>query len=712
MKKIVSLLLTIAMILSMSVVLTTVTSAADAWDGTSAAEGYESGTGTEADPYKIKTAAQLKYLADQVNAGAYSTAIYVRLENDIDLGSNEWTAIGNTTATAFKGEFDGNGHTISNFKITSAPAGFFGYAGTATIKGLTLDSFDIICSDSWFAAGMVSNVQEKAQLTFEKCVLGENATITVDYTPTDGSNKAVRIGGFLGDCATGVLFNATNCITKAKIVVKNAGINACNIGSFCGSYRGGNVTNCANFGSIVVEYDGEIAHHAGGIVGFVNIQDNITGKIENVISGGNITGKNTAGAVVGFVHTVKSKGSFTISNAFVTAESFTGTDVATVIGTFRQKTGHKCTIGNVTVVGMADVPAYNNNTQLGDVAVTSVASVDALKDNAEYNAILEVLGLKEVKPADPEANSTLTIEQAIALGQTKEHDTFTEGKYYVTGTIKEVVSTKYGNMTITDGTNDLYIYGVYSADGETRYDAMETKPVAGDTVTLYGVIGNYNGAQMESGWMTAHTPAEKPDEPEVPDEPEKPTLPDNIEIENKVNANVVIGDFATNNSWENSKQYTEIKIDDITVAVSGTPVGSWGLNTGKYYTSNNSWRVYQNENPSIVFTAPEGKAISSVKITYKYSNGGILLAGEEQIESDELFNVNDTTLTLGVGSNTGKDNGNVQIQSITVVYGDLVIPEPINPETGDNTLAYVIALAAVIVIASAAVVVIRKKENA
>ena len=113
-------------------------------------------------------------------------------------------------------------------------------------------------------------------------------------------------------------------------------------------------------------------------------------------------------------------------------------------------------------------------------------------------------------PADePAADSTLSVKDAIALGTGKAHDTYTVGKYYVSGVITEVYNTQYGNMKIKDAEgNILTIYGTYSADGSLRYDAMPTKPVAGDTVTIYGIIGQYNGTpQIKNGWITKHTPA-------------------------------------------------------------------------------------------------------------------------------------------------------------------------------------------------------------
>ncbi len=124
-----------------------------------------------------------------------------------------------------------------------------------------------------------------------------------------------------------------------------------------------------------------------------------------------------------------------------------------------------------------------------------------------------------VVPADPAADSVLTIAEAIALGSSKEHNVYTEGKYYVTGVITEVYNTQYGNMKITDEAgNILTIYGTFDADGTNRYDAMTTKPVAGDTVKIYGIVGQYNDvAQIKNGWIVEHTPGtgETPVEPPV-----------------------------------------------------------------------------------------------------------------------------------------------------------------------------------------------------
>ena len=157
----------------------------------------------------------------------------------------------------------------------------------------------------------------------------------------------------------------------------------------------------------------------------------------------------------------------------------------------------------VTVYGI--ITSYNGVAQMANGWLTAheAAPCDHADNDGDYKC--DQCGT----PVAPEADTTLTIEQANKLGLL----TTTTGKYYVTGVITEVYNTSYGNMYIEDenGTQ-LTIYGTYSADGSARYDAMDVKPVAGDTITVYGIITSYNGAaQMANGWITEHIAAEQPE---------------------------------------------------------------------------------------------------------------------------------------------------------------------------------------------------------
>ena len=98
------------------------------------------GTGTMDDPFLIYKAADLVYMADQINAGkqSYVQGAYV-LMNDIDCKGEELKVIGDlsTENSFFSGCFscyiDENGqrtrYTISNFKINSQNANYVGLFG-------------------------------------------------------------------------------------------------------------------------------------------------------------------------------------------------------------------------------------------------------------------------------------------------------------------------------------------------------------------------------------------------------------------------------------------------------------------------------------------------------------------------------------------------------------------------------------------------------
>ncbi|MBE6632128.1 MAG: hypothetical protein E7623_05440, partial [Ruminococcaceae bacterium] len=120
-----------------------------------------SGTGTETDPFLINNISDLKLFRDKVNAGNTYAGEYVKLAADIDLGSEEWTPIGNST-NKFMGYFDGNNKTISNLKVTgnNRYVGLFGYikgngmsaSTTPSVKDLTLTNVSV--SGDYYVGGL------------------------------------------------------------------------------------------------------------------------------------------------------------------------------------------------------------------------------------------------------------------------------------------------------------------------------------------------------------------------------------------------------------------------------------------------------------------------------------------------------------------------------------------------------------------------------
>ena len=100
-----------------------------------------------------------------------------------------------------------------------------------------------------------------------------------------------------------------------------------------------------------------------------------------------------------------------------------------------------------------------------------------------------------------------SIPAALEIGGGKAHNAYTTEKYVLAGTVTGLYNTQYGNFYIKDAEGkEICIYGLYSADGKTRYDAMSYKPVDGDYVVVYGVLGKFNTTiQMKSGWLLSYT---------------------------------------------------------------------------------------------------------------------------------------------------------------------------------------------------------------
>ena len=103
-------------------------------------------------------------------------------------------------------------------------------------------------------------------------------------------------------------------------------------------------------------------------------------------------------------------------------------------------------------------------------------TVDVPRDNAEEvkftltATVTDAEGKEYSKTFDrtlpvysiPDPDTELTISQALAIGNASSHNEYTEGKYYVTGTVKSIASDKYGNLYLVDAEGtELYVYGTW-----------------------------------------------------------------------------------------------------------------------------------------------------------------------------------------------------------------------------------------------------------
>ena len=229
----------------------------DKWNGSDIATEFAGGNGEEATPYQISSAAELAYLAQQVNLGNsnggsdYSGKYFV-LMNDIDLDNHEWTPIGSHTpssSSSFNGVFNGQKHIISNLKISTSSlytAGLFALTGNGSIQNLGV----ILGEEGLTRGNIVGGLVGKANSTIIKNCFITGSLIKVGVS---GGAGLGYVGGIVGQCEGGSI---ENCYTSVDCISINAGTNTgyMYLGGIMGYSENGSVTikNCICFNGKIV----------------------------------------------------------------------------------------------------------------------------------------------------------------------------------------------------------------------------------------------------------------------------------------------------------------------------------------------------------------------------------------------------------------------------------------------------------------------------
>ncbi len=228
---------------------------------------YGAGSGTADEPYLIYTAEHLSALGASVE----DWNAHFRLMADIDLGSHSadnFNIIGRYDEDEpFTGTFDGNGHTIANFRYAGPEtnvAGLFGYVtrDTAEIANLTLASPSV---DGGAGESCGSLVGYLGRGTIRGCHV-EGAVVT------GGRN----VGGLVGYNWAGTI---AGCSAAGRVT------GAQNVGGLLGGNRSGTVSECC--ATVAVSGQDDV----GGLVG-----DTSGGAILRCYAAGTVSG---SGADIG-----------------------------------------------------------------------------------------------------------------------------------------------------------------------------------------------------------------------------------------------------------------------------------------------------------------------------------------------------------------------------------------------------------------------------
>lgn len=269
----------------------------DVWDGTVATK-ISKGSGTEDDPYIISTASELAFMAEQINENGdkkYSNNNYYnkyyKLANSIDLNGLEWNPIGcayaneNTLSSnrKFRGFFDGNQCTISNFKITVPEKEYYAYFGlfgyvVGTITGLSVTNYDINIKNKDFIyvggicgfldCGYINNsfsqgkISANSRWVYAGGILGKSLSSSINNCYSSGiietfnddfSNTGTQSGGIVG-CVKNNESIIENCYSTTNIYVNcRASYPDVYIGGILGMGTSENVNNCYRYKEQIIQ---------------------------------------------------------------------------------------------------------------------------------------------------------------------------------------------------------------------------------------------------------------------------------------------------------------------------------------------------------------------------------------------------------------------------------------------------------------------------
>ena len=226
----------------------------------------------------IETESDLISLRSSLDSGIDYTGITVTLANDIVLTS-EWSPIG-TSDNPFTGNFNGNGHTVSNVRLIADSsgdcAGFFGYVCGAEIKDLSLSGTADV--DVFYVGGIVASVDGIIAFSGTTTITGCRNAITIENSRSSGYEGGITAYG-------GIITGCRNDAAISGVGQGTGGIVA---------FASGSITNCVNYGSVANSRTG--SSNAGGIVAYKTDGTAITACVNHgVVSAVSSGSSNAAG---------------------------------------------------------------------------------------------------------------------------------------------------------------------------------------------------------------------------------------------------------------------------------------------------------------------------------------------------------------------------------------------------------------------------------
>ena len=238
---------------------------------------YGGGTGTHDDPYQIWTAGHLCNIRTNANK-------CFKVMADIDMANTPFTI-----GYFYDGEFDGNGHVISNLC-----AGLFGECNSALIKNLTLENISVNSSSSFSGGLILLNYGS----TVQNCHVSGVITGSGFVGGLIGYNRASYSS--VDDVSKNSYSSIINCSSSCEIRCNSNSSNY--VGGLIGLNRQSNILSCSVSGNIIQPMSPVSYQYMGGLIG-----RNISGQIRNCHFNGTLNSNSGAytGGIVGLNGTIE-----------------------------------------------------------------------------------------------------------------------------------------------------------------------------------------------------------------------------------------------------------------------------------------------------------------------------------------------------------------------------------------------------------------------
>ncbi len=393
-----------------------------------------SGTGTESDPFKISSLANLQLLQTFVNKGEHYEGMRFSQTTSISLSSfSDWTPIGDYATNDFlwfSGYYDQNDYSIQYLNITANKnyRGLFGYAKNAT--------FD----DPYFI-GSSSYVISASGASYVGTLLGYGLNCKIDKY--DSSSGPAITGGQYTGAIAGYLGQGS-VLTNSYLSQKVTG-NGHYVGGMVGGLNASTMTGCyRSSSSSSYAINNSSYGYTGGLVGY-----SYNSTIDNCYAYTPVTGNMHVGGLVGILDCG------TISNSYhttgsVTAVNYAGGIVGQVYNTGKITACYNTGAVNATTKGAGGLAGL-----VGGTAKTKFATVEKSYNSGAITGAATTGGLVGLLDDYADLLNCYNSGSVTATGT------------YTGGLVGKIEAFEYNNTDSNYPTNIKYCYNKGAVKGTT-----------------------------------------------------------------------------------------------------------------------------------------------------------------------------------------------------------------------------------------------------